>query len=275
MAGGFRRYTLPSPRSSQPRAPQGFTPYQSYQIQHQAERDAANRLRLEEESGFKREREARDAQTFQDKQDDRELQYRGAYDAAPTEILNEMRKGPSVPRYREETLPVPKGAGITYNGQFTPQPKGSRKAQVFDGMGYSEPVEQFRENASTLARRKAGLVTPADEARYAVQGDRQGFQESKYAQDKLWKYHQMLGQQLRQVSDPTKPTFDDVAAKAIQQKMKSVEQRLGMNFDPPAPPPPPQNTRDENPYADEYPDAFNENGVWKVERDGQKYRIEE
>lgn len=30
----------------------------------------------------------------------------------------------------------------------------------------------------------------------------------------------------------------------------------------------------DNPYADEYPDAFLEDGVWKVERNGKKYRLE-
>jgi hypothetical protein len=30
-----------------------------------------------------------------------------------------------------------------------------------------------------------------------------------------------------------------------------------------------------NPYAKDYPDAFEENGVWKVVRDGKKYRIQE
>jgi len=30
-----------------------------------------------------------------------------------------------------------------------------------------------------------------------------------------------------------------------------------------------------NPYQDEYPDAFQEGGVWKVMRNGKKYRIEE
>ena len=30
-----------------------------------------------------------------------------------------------------------------------------------------------------------------------------------------------------------------------------------------------------NPYQNEYPDAFQEGGVWKVMRNGKKYRIEE
>ena len=34
-------------------------------------------------------------------------------------------------------------------------------------------------------------------------------------------------------------------------------------------------TLEKNPYAKDYPDAFQEDGIWKVLRDGKKYRIEE
>lgn len=39
-------------------------------------------------------------------------------------------------------------------------------------------------------------------------------------------------------------------------------------------PPPKSETQEPSPYT-EYPDAFKENGVWKVIRKGQKYRVEE
>jgi len=43
----------------------------------------------------------------------------------------------------------------------------------------------------------------------------------------------------------------------------------------PAPKQPPVLSKPDNPYKKDYPNAFIENGVWKVLKDGKKYRIED
>jgi hypothetical protein len=56
--------------------------------------------------------------------------------------------------------------------------------------------------------------------------------------------------------------------------INTVKEMFGVKGETQELPPPKSETQESSPFPD-YPDAFKENGVWKVIRKGQKYRVEE
>lgn len=231
-----------------PKEPPTLSPYQAYEIQRNMGKDQYERDKDIEDRGLKRAKETRDIYAFDDKKTDQELNYRGAYGAPKPQILDEIRQAPNVPQYREEVLPVPKGAGFSMKRpdgrvEFTPQPKGSRRAQVFDGMGYTEPVQNFIDMTRMAAQKKAGFTTPQSEEKYSIQQDRQNFQEDKYVQGKLWKYYKDLSGKINQhqkaINSGYISPYSDADIRIINQKLKSLEKRMGIDFQdtPPLPHP--------------------------------------